>query len=242
MKIKGKLIALVGTDCSGKETQSKKLVERLVNEGEKAELMDFPQYNSPTGRIIGQCYLGKDLPKAQGDTLWFGDANSVSAEVASLYYAADRKYHLPKMNEILDSGSHLILDRYVSANKCHQGGKIESSEERLKFWNWLDELEHGLLGLPKPEHTVFLYMPLEVAYELKAGREEKSDSHEGNPEHLRNAENAYLELAELENWIKIDCAPDKTLETLKTPKQIHEEVWQKVGGLILPRKWSITSH
>ena len=43
----GKLIVIEGTDSSGKETQTKKLYERLANEVEKVRKISFPNYESP---------------------------------------------------------------------------------------------------------------------------------------------------------------------------------------------------
>ena len=45
-----KFIVIEGTDCSGKETQSKLLVESLKNQNKKAVYLTFPNYNSPTGK------------------------------------------------------------------------------------------------------------------------------------------------------------------------------------------------
>ena len=53
---KGKLIVIEGTDCSGKETQSKKLIERLNNEGIETIYFSYPAYQTPTGRIVGLPY------------------------------------------------------------------------------------------------------------------------------------------------------------------------------------------
>ena len=53
-----KIIVIEGTDCSGKETQTKLLIEKLKNEGIKCVYFSFPNYNSPTGKIIGGSYLG----------------------------------------------------------------------------------------------------------------------------------------------------------------------------------------
>ena len=55
----GKFIVIEGTDCSGKETQSKLLVEKLNNMGHKAIRLTFPNYDTPTGKIVGGPYLGK---------------------------------------------------------------------------------------------------------------------------------------------------------------------------------------
>ena len=57
--MRGKLIVIEGTDCSGKETQAKLLVNKLKELNIPAQKLSFPNYNTPTGKIIGSCYLGK---------------------------------------------------------------------------------------------------------------------------------------------------------------------------------------
>ena len=58
--MRGKLIVIEGTDCSGKETQAKLLTQKLKKRNIKVEHLSFPNYDTPTGRIIGSCYLGKE--------------------------------------------------------------------------------------------------------------------------------------------------------------------------------------
>ncbi|MEK6893707.1 MAG: hypothetical protein AABX07_05915 [Nanoarchaeota archaeon] len=67
---------------------------------------------------------------------------------------------------------------------------------------------------------------------LRENRHENADGHESNPEHLLNAESTYLELAERFNWRHIDCAPDKTLGSLKTIDAIAEEVYSSIQNRI----------
>ena len=56
---KGKLIVIEGTDCSGKETQSKLLVKKLNDLNEPTFYASYPNYETPTGKIIGLPLLGK---------------------------------------------------------------------------------------------------------------------------------------------------------------------------------------
>ncbi len=233
MMKKGKLIVIAGTDSSGKETQTGKLIERFRREDVPCETMSFPRYDTPTGRIVGGPYLGKP----EIGECWFSEGpDSVDPRVASLYYAADRRAALPEIESILNSGKHLVLDRYVSANMGHQGGKIRDAEKREDFYRFEERLEHDLLGLPRADLTVFLYIPYLVAMGLEKGREGEADGHESNPRHLMNAEEAYLQLAELYNWHKINCvsgrAPWGGINFLKTVKEIHNEVYRIVEGLI----------
>ena len=54
--MKGRIITIEGTDCSGKETQSKILYERLKEEGVDVYRDSFPMYDTPTGKIVGGPY------------------------------------------------------------------------------------------------------------------------------------------------------------------------------------------
>lgn len=211
--MRGKLIVIEGTDCSGKETQTKMLVERLAKLNIKCERLSFPMYDTPTGKIVGGPYLGKEYI-CDG---WFDEgAVNVNPKVSALYYAADRKYNVGKIEKLLNKGINVILDRYTYSNLAHQGGKIENKEERLEMYNWLDKLEFELLELPKADIKVFLHMPYEVSCILKKDRLEKADQHEASREHLLLAESAYIEIAEIYNFKTIECNIENS------PKKIED--------------------
>lgn len=220
---KGKLIVIEGTDCSGKETQTKLLIKKLREDGIKVDNFSFPNYNSPTGKIIGGAYLGK--PQI-GESYFEEGATNVDPKVASLYYAADRKYNIDKINFLLEQGANIILDRYIYSNMAHQGGKIEDENERLGMYDWLDNLEFNLLELPRPDVAIFLHMPTEKAKVLKAGRvEEAPDAHEKDINHLMHAEKSYIELASKYNFKTIECT---TEDEIRTIEDISEDVYEYV--------------
>ncbi len=206
-----KLILIEGTDCSGKETQTKKVIERLNDEDIKSIYFGFPNYNSPTGKIVGGPYLGKP---AISECVFPEGAANVPPKVASLYYAADREYNIGKVKEYLNEGFNVFLDRYVVSNMAHQGGKIEDEVERKKMYKWLEDLEYGLLELPRPDFTIFLHMPYKYSLILKSGREEALDEHERSETHLINAEKAYLELSELYGFDVIECVKDGNIRSI----------------------------
>ena len=222
----GRIILIEGTDCSGKETQSNLLMEKLKSEGLKVGKLAFPDYDSPTGKIIGGPYLGKSYICES----WFDEgAVNVDGKVASLYYAADRLYHKELIIELLNKNDVLILDRYTISNMAHQGCKLSNKEDRIEMYKWLEELEFNLLGLPRPDGVIFLYMPEEVSEELKKSREEIPDEHEKSKEHLTNAENAYLELSQLYGFKKIDCSCDGKA---RSKESISEDVYNVVKDII----------
>ena len=207
----GKIIVVEGTDCSGKETQSKLLEKRLNSIGKKCVRFDFPNYESPTGKIIGGAYLGK--PEI-GPSFFKEGAVNVEPHVVCLYYAADRKYAMPEIEKYLNDDYYVILDRYTTSNLAHQGSKIHDKDERFNMYQWIDKLEYWLLGLPKPDKTIFLHVPLENTLELRKNRK-SIDEHEKSPEYLKRAEESYLELSELYNWDKIECIRNNKLRSVE---------------------------
>ena len=230
---KGKIIVIEGTDCSGKETQTNLLVEKLTKENIKVKRIAFPWYDSPTGRILGACLLGKpamceEFLKENHGFFKEGGGN-IDSLTALLYFAADRRYHLPEINALLDDGYVLILDRYVTSNMAHRGGLLKKKKDRLEIYRKIEELEYNLLELPKPDKTLLLYLPYEYACLLKANRKEALDEAERNAEYLKLGEKAYLELAELYNYDVIKCVKDDKIRTID---DINEELYQKCIKLI----------
>ena len=220
--MKGKLIVIEGTDCSGKETQTKMLTKRLEKENIACVRLCFPNYDSPTGKIVGGPYLGKSHI-CEG---WFSEgATNVDPKVSSLYYAADRKYNVKGIEELINKGINVILDRYMYSNLAHQGGKIKDKEERIAMYNWLDKLEFELLELPKADIKVFLHMPYEVSCELKKNRDEAPDQHELSKEHLIMAEQSYKEVAEIYEFSTIECSENNLPRKIE---EINDELYNIV--------------
>lgn len=219
--MKGKLIVIEGTDCSGKETQSKMLVDALCEMGLKAVHLSFPMYDTPTGKIVGGCYLGK--PEI-GESYFKEGPVEVDPKIASLYYAADRKYNIGKIKEYLNDGYHVILDRYTSSNMAHQGCKVLDQDERFNVFQFIDKLEYWLLDLPKADITFFLHVPYQISQELMKNRK-FLDSNEKDPEYLKNAELTYIELSELYNWKRINCSEFGSMKRIEV---IHKEILQSL--------------
>jgi len=216
MKKRGKLIVIDGTDGVGKATQTKLLIERLRREKKKVETLDFPQYTQNFfGAFVGECLSGQH-----------GDFLALSPRIASVLYAADRFESKDTIERWLAAGKTVVLDRYVSANQIHQGGKIHDAKKRKEFLTWLDTMEHKVFGLPRPDLIVYLGLPVPLSLQLlkeKKAKEKKSylkkggrDAHEGSVEHLLAAQKNALRIIEKSaRWKKIDCAQ---------------------GGVILPRE------
>ena len=228
--MKGKLIIIEGTDCSGKETQSKLLEEKLKKEGKKVARISFPMYETPSGRIIGACLLGKPylceeyLKENHG---FFPEGGGkIDSLTALCYYAADRRYNLPIIEKYLQEGYTLIIDRYVTSNMAHRGGLLETKEERLKMYQKIETLEYDLLELPRPDQVILLYMPYEYACLLKKERNELPDEVEKDEVYLKRGEQAYLELANLYHYDIINCIKENHIRSIE---EINEDIYKLVS-------------
>ena len=224
---RGKLIVIEGTDCSGKETQSNMLKAKLEKEGINIEKSCFPRYDTPTGFIIGSSILGKPH---LGECIFKEGTTNIPSKVASLYYAADRLYNIAEINKLLDNGYNVILDRYVESNMGHQACKFKETEDKIKMLDWIEKLEFDLLELPKPDMVLFLYMPYQYAVELRKNREEAPDGAEQDIDHLINAEQTYLLMAEKYNYHVVNCVRDNKIRTIE---DINDEVYDVVKNNLL---------
>lgn len=224
--MKGKIIVIEGTDCSGKQTQSELLVKRLNEDNVNTVRLCFPRYDTPTGKIIAGPYLGKP---EYGEGFFYETASNVSPYVASLYFAADRKYNIDEIKNYVNKGINVILDRYTESNMAHQGGKIEDKNLREKMFSFIEKLEYELLELPRPDYTVFLHLPYESALLLKQNRKEKADQHELSEHHLRLAEEAYLALAKRNEWVSIECVKSNEIKSIE---QINDEVYTLIKNFL----------
>ncbi len=226
MVTRGKLIVIEGTDGAGKETQSKRLLDRIDGLGIPAAYADFPQHGKPSAYMVDR-YLNNK----------FGPATTLDPRAASIFYAVDRFHASFRMAKSLEDGRVVVCNRYVSANEGHQGGKIADRAKRAEFFKWVEELEFDIFRIPRPDLTILLYVPFEVSranVDRKAKREyltglKRRDAHEADPEHQRKAQEAFLEVAQEKSWKVIHCARDgKMLQV----EEIHEILWAEVQHLL----------
>lgn len=217
----GKLIVLEGTDETGKTTQIKLLGETLSNYNYDKVIFDFPQYTNVSSALLNNYLQGI-----------YGQLNP---EAASILYAVDRFDASFLIRQYLSEGKIVLANRYVSSNAGHQGAKIFDAQDRIKFYKWLDHLEYTTFNIPRPDLTIILHLPIAMSLELiKRGHEAKDthpDIHDQDIEHLKRAEQVYLEIAELfPNTKLVECSEDGRL---LTPQEIHAKVWELVRRIVL---------
>jgi dTMP kinase len=219
--MQGKLIVIDGIDGAGKATQTKLLIARLEKSGYKTATLDFPQYyNNFFGKLTGRFLNGE-----------FGDAPTTNPYIASILYAADRWESKKKIEAWLSEGKVVILDRYVSSNQIHQGGKISDAEQKKKFLDYLEEMEFKVFKIPKPDSIIFLNVPYDISKKLVVKKNERAYANGAKQDQVEKSktyqEASYRQSLELvkkyNNWIEINCVEG---DVMLPPEAISEKVWQ----------------
>src|SRR3989338_1485410 len=215
---KGLFIMIEGTDGSGKSVQTNLLVDALKKQGREVEQISFPQYGQPSAAMV-EAYLNGE----------FGTAEAVGPYRASILYAIDRYAAKGKIAKWLADGKIVIANRYVASNLGHQGGKIKDMAEREKYFAWNYDLEYNIFGIPKPDVNLILHVTPEISQQLvdkKGAREylrgKKRDIHEDDLNHLRAAEQAYIQIARsYPEFALIECVEE---DQLLSPEIIYQKV------------------
>jgi dTMP kinase len=216
----GLFFVFEGIDGSGKSVQTRLLSERLEHEGYKVKQIEFPQYGKKSAGMIEEYLAGK-----------YGNAQDVDSRAASIFYAQDRFDLSFQIREWLHQGYTLVADRYVGSNMGHQGSKFGNEGERTNFFEWLYDLEYTIFRIPKPTISIYLHVPADIAQVLSNNVErrriKKSDIHEKDIQHLKDAEIAYLHALKVfpEHFTLVECMENATL---LEPEYIHNLVWLNV--------------
>lgn len=209
----GKLIVIEGSDGSGKTTQLELLKKYLENSHTSFESIKFPRYkDSFFGKTIASFLKGE-----------LGELSSANPYLLSMVYAMDRADAKTILDEWLQSGKLVVLDRYATSNMAHQYGRLPE-EQKEKFLEWIQELEYTVNKIPKEDVVIFLHVPYIVSQKLMENEDrEGKDIAEDNTEYLQNAEKSYVQLAKkFPHWITIECV-DKS-GNMRSKEEIHTEI------------------
>lgn len=214
-------IVIDGIDSSGKATQVACLKDYFESQGKTVKVLDYPRYGQKSAYFVEAYLNGK-----------YGE--EVDPKTASMFYALDRFDSLQDIKDSWSQADIIISNRYVSANMIHQAGKISDTQERDRFLDWLEDLEYGILGLPRPDVTVFLHIPLELSFELHKKKEKRAyiegkvntDLHESDFLHMQAAYNTANFVAQKYGWITIDCALGGQI---LSKEEVTQKIIEKLG-------------
>lgn len=220
-----RLIEIEGLDGSGKETQSRLLAQSLCERGISARRITFPDYEHPWSVFV-RMYLGGEFGQRAGD---------INAYTASSFYALDRYASFKKSWEAAYSGGETIVaDRYVGSNLIHQMSKLPRAEWET-FFTWQQDFEFDKLGLPRPDHVLYLDMAPETSRRLLekryAGDEAKKDLHERDFAYLMACRETAHYAVQRCGWTVIRCCDGERPYSIE---EIHEKILCALG--LGPRK------
>lgn len=173
--MKGFLISFEGIDQSGKKTQAKMLLERLLKLGHKVESIGFPDYSTPLGKEIKAYLDGK---------------RRYDYRVRQLLYAGNRWERKSSLVGWLNGDAIVITDRYIPSGLAY--GLANGLD-----LNWMMELERGL---PEPDLVIVIDISPKIAFSRKAER----DVYEKNAKFLEKVRASYLRLARKFHWTVIN--------------------------------------
>lgn len=200
---KGRLISFDGLGGSGKTTQINKLVEKLEADGHTVVVQKFPDYESPTGKIIAS-YLKGEL----------GEPSQICADYISSIYALDRAAAYPKINQLLLDGAWVILDRSKFSGLAYQGAHEntygdEDTETYMQRWSDIEEYH---LGMRRSHFRFYLAIDGNKALGLVDARgkltNEGRDVHEGQKEFTDIVLSNFEYLVEKHGITKINVQDD----------------------------------
>lgn len=235
MQEKGTFIVIEGTDGSGKGTQFDLLGRRLAEAGYNVVQFDFPQYSQDSSYFVKEYLNGN-----------YGSADEVGPYTGSLFFSLDRYAAKEKIKKALAEGKIVLCNRFTGSNMAHQGTKFLNAEERRGYFIWLDNLEFHMLGIPRPDKSIVLRVPAEIAQTLVDKKEKRSytdkkrDIHEADLSHMQRSVMVYDDLCSLfpKDFTRIDCV--RSGELLSIPK-IHDLIWESIHPLLPTAKANVGS-
>lgn len=183
--MEGKLVVIEGADGAGGEEQSKRLLNLLTEKGIPAKRHQYPDYGGPVGRLIHDFLHRK---------------HEFSPEVLLLLYGADMAKDRKQIRAWLKEGKVVILDRYFTSTLAYQGMQGVKLGDCLKLAD--------IVGLPKPDHVIYLRVSPEVSMERKSGEKESLDRNESDGDFISRVLESYDRLIKdntFGQWYVVDA-------------------------------------
>lgn len=160
----GKLVVIEGLDGAGKRTLANGLTAAIEAGGRTVSSHAFPRYGqSVHADLVRDALYGR-----------IGDL-SESVYGMAVLYALDRRGAADQIRKDLEEHDVVLLDRYVASNAAYNAARLHQ-DETGEFVEWVRALEIDRFGLPVPDLQLLLRVPVEVAAERAAKREQDDDS------------------------------------------------------------------
>ena len=199
----GALIAFEGIDQAGKLTQAKCVEETFRDAGLHCQLLHYPDYATPIGKILEQALCA---------------GLALDARARTMLFAANRWEKDSAIREHVAAGGIALVDRYSASNIVY--GLSQGYDAQ-----WLHSLEEGLL---LADVTVFVDIsPQESVRRKQHGR----DDFERNTALLENARKNYTAMAAQQGWLVVDGAQDAPSVTMSILQGLRQRLAARIPGL-----------
>lgn len=216
------VVAIEGIDGAGKATQAHLLAEAATRFGQLPYIFSFPDYNTPSGKLIA-AYLRGEVT---------GDPRLVAS-----MYSLNRLEKISAIRSIISKPDAVVIfDRYASSNIHHVAHFVDrgmGSEEEVQ--EFIDHVEYDLckaVRIPGP-YNILLDVPESYAQKQVADKAEraytqgmKADIHEGDANHLSSANAIFRATAQRKSWKVVTCVSMSHVEgmVMRTPAAISKEI------------------
>lgn len=192
-------IVIEGIDGAGCETQGKNLVKMLTENGKKASLIKYPDYDRNVGKLIKEfLYQNKDLTAEQQFLLYTMQFIMDSAMIAQR-----------RKDEIL------IADRYFTTTLCYQ--TLEGIDMQMA----LDYAKNFKIEVP--DAVYYLNVDPDMAIKRKGGEDKEKNRREKDFDFIRKTYVQYGKLVQGQVWAKwIDIDGNKGIE------EITKDIYNKM--------------
>lgn len=207
-EVTGKFITLEGGEGAGKSTQANRLRDRLEARGHSVVLTREPG-GSPRAEQIRELLLSGRIEQ-------FG-----ALAEATLFYAARHSHLEITIRPALKAGKWVVCDRFSDSTRAYQGA---GGEVPLSV---LEALERTIVWPTRPDLTLILDLPAELALERLAGSEK--DRYEKMPLAFhQNLRSEFLNIASCEPW---RCA---VVDASAEPDAVEAAIWKVVQERLQP--------
>ncbi|KAI9136258.1 thymidylate kinase-domain-containing protein [Paraphysoderma sedebokerense] len=202
---RGAFILFEGVDRCGKTTQASKLVKYLNDAGQKTVIMRFPDRTTPIGKMINS---------------YLCNATDMDDHAIHLLFSTNRWEAVSNIKNLLNAGTNIVCDRYAYS------GVAFSAAKGLPL-SWCISPD---IGLPKPDLTVYLDIPINDTMTRGGFGEERYEK----LEFQEKVRNVFMDLKE-DGWMVIDARKsiDDIHRTIidRTNQTINDVALRPIGVL-----------
>jgi len=204
------------------KTQYRLLAERLKSLHYDVKEVKFSEHNTDASYFVRK-YINDE----------YGAIDELGPYTPSLFYALDRYDASKQIQRWLAEGSVVLADRYIGSDKILQGSKLDDVTTRQAYYTWLDPLEFGMLGIPRPDVTFLLSVSTNIAQPVTKNQTYAAmdSSHGTNTKELERVVAIHQELGQLypKEYALINCLLDGELMSIPA---INNLIWGKIQPML----------